>query len=66
MCEGSRLRLAPCIPAHWPGFEIVFRYHATRYEILVENPQGVSRGVAYAELDGRPLPEGADADRARG
>jgi cyclic beta-1,2-glucan synthetase len=56
---GRRLRLAPCIPADWPRFEIVFRYRATRYEILVENPQGVSRGAAYVELDGRPLPEGA-------
>jgi len=56
--QGSRLRLAPCIPTRWPGFEIVFRYRATRYEILIENPEGVSRGVAYAELDGQPLAEG--------
>ena len=56
--QGSRLRLAPCIPTRWPGFEIVFRYRATRFEILIENPEGVSRGVAYAELDGQPLAEG--------
>jgi len=55
--QGSRLRLAPCIPKHWPGFEIAFRYRETRYEILVENPRGVSRGVAYAEFDGQPLAE---------
>jgi cyclic beta-1,2-glucan synthetase len=42
----------------WPGFEIVFLYRATRYEILIENPEGVSRGVAYAELDGQSLTEG--------
>jgi cyclic beta-1,2-glucan synthetase len=53
--RGSRLRLTPCIPPHWPGFEIAFRYRATRYEILIENPDGVSHGVAYAELDGEPL-----------
>jgi cyclic beta-1,2-glucan synthetase len=53
--QGSRLRLTPCIPPRWPGFEIAFRYRATRYEILVENPDSVSRGVAYAELDGEPL-----------
>jgi len=29
------------------------------YEIAVENPQGVSRGVAAASLDGKALPEGA-------
>jgi cyclic beta-1,2-glucan synthetase len=33
----------------------VFRYHGSRYEIVVENPQGVSRGVASAQLDGRDL-----------
>ncbi|MEO8443377.1 MAG: glucoamylase family protein [Gammaproteobacteria bacterium] len=56
--QGNRLRLSPCIPGQWPRFEIAFRYHATRYEILVENPAGVSRGVAYAELDDQPLPRG--------
>jgi cyclic beta-1,2-glucan synthetase len=56
--QGHRLTLSPCIPKHWPRFEILFRYHATRYEILVENPDGVNRGVAYAELDERPLPQG--------
>ena len=56
--QGSRLRIAPCIPASWPRIEIAFRHQATRYEIVVENPEGVGRGVACAELDGRPLPEG--------
>jgi cyclic beta-1,2-glucan synthetase len=57
--QGGRLRLAPCIPAHWPGFEIVFRYRTTRYEIRIENPHGVSRGVGSIELDGQPLAEGS-------
>jgi cyclic beta-1,2-glucan synthetase len=56
--QGTRLRLTPCIPKHWPGFEIVYRHHATRYQILVENPHSASRGVAHAELDSQPLPEG--------
>ncbi len=56
--HGSQLRLTPCIPAHWPGFEISFRFHSTRYEISVTNAAGVSSGVAYAELDGQPLPAG--------
>jgi cyclic beta-1,2-glucan synthetase len=55
--RGAILLLAPCIPKHWPRFEIVFRYGSTRYEIAVENPQGVSRGIIYAELDGQPLAE---------
>ena len=28
------------------------------YVALFENPRGVNRGVAYAELDGKTLPEG--------
>ena len=56
---GRVLCLAPCIPKAWPGFEIVFKYRSARYEIAVENPDGVSRGVAHAELDGRTLPDGA-------
>jgi cyclic beta-1,2-glucan synthetase len=54
--QGKHLRLAPCIPAHWPGFGISFRYHTTRYEISVENPAGASGGVAHLELDGQYLP----------
>jgi cyclic beta-1,2-glucan synthetase len=42
----------PCIPRSWPGFELVVRYRSARYEIVVENPRGVSRGVASVEIDG--------------
>ena len=55
--QGGFLLLDPCIPGDWPGFEIVFRHAATRYEIAVENPHGVSRGIGSAELDGQPLSE---------
>ena len=53
--RGTTLVLDPCIPRAWPGFEISFRYHSARYEIIVENPQSVSRGVASIELDGQAL-----------
>ena len=53
--QGSSLRVDPCIPAHWPGFEIAFRHHDTTYTIVVENPEHVSRGVSYVELDGLRL-----------
>jgi cyclic beta-1,2-glucan synthetase len=56
--RGAFLLLAPCIPKHWPRFKIVFRYGSTRYEIEVENPHGVNRGIATAEFDGRPLSGG--------
>jgi cyclic beta-1,2-glucan synthetase len=53
--EGSVLRLDPCIPRSWPRFEITLRHGASRYEIVVENPQSVQRGVAAAELDGAKI-----------
>jgi cyclic beta-1,2-glucan synthetase len=56
--QGAFLLLAPCIPKEWPRFEIVFKYHSAHYEIAVENPRGVSRGVASAELDGKTLSDG--------
>ncbi|HSD42064.1 MAG TPA: glucoamylase family protein [Burkholderiales bacterium] len=56
--EGAVLSLAPCIPKAWPRFEIVFTYRSARYEIAVENPDGVCSGVARAEWDGETLPEG--------
>ena len=52
---GDKLTLDPCIPAGWPRFEIVYRYGSTRYEIVVENPRSVSRGVTSVELDGAAL-----------
>ncbi len=53
---GESLAFDPCIPAHWNGFEASYRHGAARYEIKVENPSGVSRGVAAIELDGKMLP----------
>jgi cyclic beta-1,2-glucan synthetase len=56
--QGGFALLDPCIPKAWPGFEIVFRYHSARYEIAVENPQRVSRGIAWVEIDDERLPQG--------
>jgi len=53
--QGSTLVLDPCIPKAWPGFEIRFRHAAGVYEIAVENPSRVNRGVARAEFDGKEL-----------
>ena len=49
--RGTQLVIDPCIPRAWPGFTIAFRHHSTRYDIVVENPRGVSRGVSKVELD---------------
>jgi cyclic beta-1,2-glucan synthetase len=58
--RGAFLHLDPCIPKAWPRFEMSVRRQSTRYEIVVDNPAGVSRGVRFAQVDGvevtqRPL-----------
>jgi cyclic beta-1,2-glucan synthetase len=53
--RGEFLHLDPCIPRGWPSFEITFRYHSARYELTVENPRGVSRGVSSVEVDGASM-----------
>ncbi len=55
--RGKTLLIDPCIPSNWPGFEIVYRCGSTRYEVAVENPRHVSRGVSKVELDGSALAE---------
>jgi cyclic beta-1,2-glucan synthetase len=54
--RGEMLHLDPCIPRDWPGFRISFAYHSSRYDIDVENPLGVMRGIQRVEVDGRELP----------
>jgi cyclic beta-1,2-glucan synthetase len=50
--RGPTFEVAPCIPAEWPGYTIVWRFGRSRYEIAVENPEHRCRGVGRAELDG--------------
>jgi cellobiose phosphorylase len=50
--RGAQLVVDPCIPRAWHGFEMIFRYRSARYDIVVANPQGVSRGVSSVEVDG--------------
>jgi cyclic beta-1,2-glucan synthetase len=69
--EGAKLRIDPCVPKKWPGYEVTYRYGASVYRIRVENPAGVSRGVESLTLDGAEVGETAaatrgDAERTRG
>jgi cyclic beta-1,2-glucan synthetase len=53
---GEFLHLDPCIPKHWPSYEMTLKRDSSCYEITVENPDGVSKGIAYAEYDGIAMP----------
>jgi cyclic beta-1,2-glucan synthetase len=53
--RGDTLTIDPVIPRDWPGFHLRYRHKSTLYEIAIENPDLVSRGVALVELDGRSV-----------
>jgi cyclic beta-1,2-glucan synthetase len=55
--RGASLNIAPCIPRAWQHYRITYRLGKTQYEIEVENPNGVNRGVAHVEMDGKTLAE---------
>jgi cellobiose phosphorylase len=59
--RGDTLRLEPCIPPSWPGFELSYRHRSATYRILVDNSAGIGRGVRSVELDGQRLPDGVVA-----
>lgn len=49
------LRIDPCIPRDWPGFEVTRRFRGASYRIRVTNPNGVSKGVSSVSVNGAPL-----------
>ncbi|MEE8567892.1 MAG: hypothetical protein V3S81_04725, partial [Anaerolineales bacterium] len=55
---GKVLKIDPCIPGDWSGFELTYRDGSTSYQIQVENPNGVNRGVRQLMMDGKVLTGG--------
>lgn len=53
--HGDVLELAPCIPKGWDSFTLTYNHGEGIYEIHVENPQHVSKGVVNVELNGQQL-----------
>jgi cellobiose phosphorylase len=56
---GDTLRVEPCVPRGWPGFEVTYRHGSATYRIRVDNPAGTGRGVGSVTVDGRPAAGGA-------
>ncbi|MFA5083611.1 MAG: glycosyl hydrolase family 65 protein, partial [Hydrogenophilaceae bacterium] len=55
--EMDRLHIAPCLPAHWPGFTVHYRYRETVYHIAVsqlgpDSPESPGLTVDGVEQDG--------------
>ena len=49
------LRIDPCVPSFLRRFTVCRRFRGAVYEITVENPDGVEKGVKEILLDGRPV-----------
>ena len=64
--KNNTLHIDPCIPSHWPGFEATVRHGEASYEIHVENPHGLCKGVAELYLDDLPAFGGIALSRAPG
>jgi cyclic beta-1,2-glucan synthetase len=56
--RGAMLHIDPCIPRHWPGFEVTLVWRSARYRILVANPDGICRGVGSIRTDGADIEAG--------
>jgi cyclic beta-1,2-glucan synthetase len=53
--RGDRLLLAPCISSKWHGYEVRFRRGATKWTLLVSNPDGLEDSVKQVCVDNRQV-----------
>ncbi len=49
------LIIDPCIPADWKSFKVTRKFRGATFEIEVQNPKGVSKGVQKINIDGKVL-----------
>ena len=49
------LVIDPCLPSSWDGFRMKRIFRGTTYEITVENPRHVHKGVKAVWVDGKPV-----------
>jgi cellobiose phosphorylase len=49
------LRIDPCIPRAWDGFDVRRVFRGITYEIEVHNPRHVNRGVQSISVDGEQI-----------
>ncbi|MCX7791645.1 MAG: hypothetical protein N2378_13475 [Chloroflexaceae bacterium] len=56
--EGATLRVQPCVPPEWPGYEVAYRYGGSVYHIRVERLPEQAGADLETLLDGERLPDG--------
>ncbi len=49
------LRIDPCIPHDWDGYQVCRRFRGAVYDIRISNPDKVCRGVRTVTADGKPV-----------
>ncbi|MBX3009469.1 MAG: glycosyl transferase [Melioribacteraceae bacterium] len=47
------LKVDPCIPKDWSGFEIVRKFREAVYNIKISNPNHVSKGITSLKINGK-------------
>lgn len=52
MPDFDHIEINPCIPKDWKGFEVERTWRDVRYNIKIENPDGVSKGIKEIYLNG--------------
>ena len=58
MPEYDGLRIDPCIPAEWKGYEAERIFRGCHYHITVTNPDGVQKGVKEIRVNGKAVKDG--------
>jgi len=53
--EYDGLRIDPCIPSKWDGFKATRVYRGVKYNITVNNPKHVCKGVENVLVNGRQV-----------
>ncbi|KAF0101517.1 MAG: carbohydrate binding:glycosyltransferase 36:glycosyltransferase 36 associated [bacterium] len=54
--EVDKLHVAPCLPAHWPGYKVHYRYRETVYHIAVVQLDAAGLSVDGVEMGGLAIP----------
>jgi N,N'-diacetylchitobiose phosphorylase len=49
------LEIDPCIPSDWKAFDVIRKWRGATYNIKVQNPDGIEKGVKSISLNGKDI-----------
>lgn len=56
--EWDGLMIDPCLPPGWKEMHMTRHYQGNKYEIFINNPEGLSEGECRIKIDGKNHPPG--------